>query len=72
MGEVDKIVIEAYPVVGKSIHIETVSDENKKTIKTENKFTTYFHDPQYIKVTLVVDGANVTLYEGKDVKNCAP
>jgi len=71
-SEVDKIIIETCPVVGKSIHIETVSDENKETIKTENKLTTYFHDPEYTKITLVVDGTNVALYEGKEFKNSVP
>ena len=71
-GEIDKIVIEAYPVVGQYINIETVSDGNKGIIKTENKLTTYFHDPENIKITLVIDGVNVILYEGKKVKNCAP
>ena len=48
-GEIDKIVIEAYPVVGQSINIETVSDKNKGITRTENKFTTYFHDPENIR-----------------------
>jgi len=70
--EIDKIVIEAYPVVGQFINIETVSDGNKGITKTENKFTTYFHDPENIKITLVIDGANVILYEGRKIKNFSP
>jgi len=59
MGKEDtnKIIIETYsPGFSKKYDLSSIT----------------IHNLGKSKITLVIDGANIILYEGKEFKNCAP
>lgn len=56
----------------KKIIVEVRHNEDHWFIDHDQIATTFYDKPERTKITLTVDGTNVTLYEGKEFKNCAP
>lgn len=44
----------------------------KIIIESKEKEITIFNEPNTVRIILIIDKTNVTLYEGKKFKNCEP
>lgn len=56
----------------KKIIVEVQHNRGHWFTNSDGIATTIYDKADQTKITLVVNGTNVTLYEGKGFKNCAP